>query len=95
MISFRIRKKYFDAIVSGKKTIEFRKDSEFWRKRLHCADIAVFICGKKVHRRKITAVITIPTPKWFSDQGKKDVNTTTCLAFYLGSVVEKKRGLDS
>ena len=48
---FRIRKRYFDAIVSGKKTVEFRKDSDYWRKRLKPSlDTAVFICGKRVHR---------------------------------------------
>ena len=29
---FRIRKLYFDAIVSGEKITEFRPDTQFWRR---------------------------------------------------------------
>ena len=88
---FRIRKRYFDAIVAGEKRKEYRRDSEFWRKRLKPSlDTAVFICGKRVHRRKILSVTRQVTPTWFSEQGKKDVDTPTCLAFHLGSVIEKE-----
>ena len=31
----RIRKQYLNDIMAGKKTIEFRKDSEFWRIRIN------------------------------------------------------------
>lgn len=87
-LSFRIRKEYFEAIVSGVKTVEFRKDSEFWRKRMKGAKIAVFICGKRVYRRKILACQRIKTPECFSEQGQEDVDTPTCLAFYLGSEIK-------
>jgi hypothetical protein len=33
-LSFRIREVYFDQIVAGTKTVEFRRDIEFWRIRL-------------------------------------------------------------
>lgn len=89
---FRIRKQYFDAIVSGEKKVEYRKDSEYWRKRILNANIAVFICGKRVHRRRILQVQRIKTPDWFSEQGQKDVDTTTCLAFYLGSELKETTG---
>lgn len=49
--------------------------------------IAVFICGKRVHRREIMAIERMPTPAWFSSQGKKDVNTPTCLVFHLGKEI--------
>lgn len=88
---FRIRKQYFDAIVSGAKTTEFRKDSEFWRKRILGATVAVFICGKRVHRRRILQVQRIKTPKWFSEQGKRDVDTSTCFAIYLGSEIKETK----
>lgn len=84
---FRIRKEYFDAIVSGAKTTEFRKDSEFWRKRILGATVAVFICGKRVHRRRILEIQKISSPDWFSEQGKKDVDTPTCFAIVLGSEI--------
>lgn len=88
---FRIRKEYFDAIVSGDKTIEYRKDSPFWRKRLFASpQIAVFICGKRVHRREITDIYLMNTPSDFSEQGKSDVPTEMCFAIHLGSVYEGK-----
>jgi hypothetical protein len=90
---FRIRKRYFDAIVSGEKRVEYRRASQFWRKRIvgkgETLDTAVFVCGKQVHRRKITEIEQIKTPSWFSEQGQKDVDTPTCFAIYLGSVVSK------
>lgn len=95
---FRIRKRYFDAIVSGEKTTEFRPDSSFWRARIDGKSleegelwVGVFICGKRVHRREITWIQkmdTLDTPTWFSEQGKKDVSTPKCYAIYLGKEVK-------
>lgn len=85
----RIRKVYFDAIERGEKTVEYRKFSPFWQKRTENVDIAVFICGKRVHRRRILEVAHIRTPNWFSEQGKQDVNTPTCFAIYLGAEIKK------
>jgi hypothetical protein len=31
---FRIRKRYFDQIVAGTKTIEYRRDTSFWHTRI-------------------------------------------------------------
>jgi hypothetical protein len=31
---FRIRTEYFDDIVAGQKTIEYRRDIEYWHKRI-------------------------------------------------------------
>lgn len=110
--SFRIRKRYFDDIVAGKKTVEYRRDIVFWRIRvvnvvadpefirlMVCTNKeiepmsidadGVFICGKRIHRRKITAISRIRTPGDFSDQGKKDVDTELCFAFHLGEEVKK------
>ena len=58
-MSFRIRRQYYDLIVKGEKTEEIRTNSEYWRKRLlngHPPQIAVFVCGKAVHRRWITRI---------------------------------------
>lgn len=91
----RIRRKYFDAIVSGEKTTEFRKDSVFWRKRIDGKGvegepwIAVFISGLRVHRREITLIQKIDTPE-FSEQGKKDVSTPKCYAIHLGKTVGER-----
>jgi len=91
---FRIRKRYFDAIVKGEKTTEFRRVSPFWRKRIvgkgEGLDTAVFICGKQIHRRHITLIQEVDTPPFFSEQGKKDVDTPTCFAIHLGSELIKK-----
>ena len=32
--AFRIRKRYFDLIVNGEKTVEYRRDIPFWRVRI-------------------------------------------------------------
>ena len=109
--SFRIRKRYFDAIVEGKKTVEYRRDIPFWQKRIINSDpgnehlreavedperlfefedlkgegyTAVFICGKRIHKREVVKISRIKTPTDFSDQGKLDVSTETCWAFHLG-----------
>ena len=50
-------------------------------------DIAVFICGPRVHRREIEKVPYVRTPSNFSEQGKKDVSTPHCWAVYLGKEV--------
>lgn len=87
---FRIRWEYFGDVKSGVKTIEYRKASDFWRPRLKDADVAVFLCGKQVHRRRILFVEEIPTPDWFSSQGRKEVDTPTCFAVHLGKVFDKE-----
>jgi len=90
---FRIRRKYFDAIVRGDKRTEWRKASSYWINRIAGKglelDTAVFICGKKVHRRRIVGITFLPTPTWFSEQGKKDVNTPDCFAIELGSEIKE------
>jgi hypothetical protein len=48
---------------------------------------AVFICGKRKHVRELTGIERLKTPDYFSEQGKKDVNTPTCLGFHLGEVI--------
>jgi len=116
---FRIRKRYFEAIKQGEKTVEYRKNSPFWQKRVFgmtkeeyaevtgVADespfkwivekyfihplVAVFVCGRRVHRREILAVERLKTPDWFSQQGQKDVDTPMCLAFHLGEEVSANR----
>lgn len=93
---FRIRHQYFDAIRRGQKTIEYRRDSPFWQKRVEKLEkvpnrdawmpeklIGVFICGKRVLRKRIIYIERIPTPDSFSEQGKKDVDTSNCFAFHL------------
>lgn len=92
-IPFRVRKQYFDAIVKGDKTIEYRKFSDYWFDRLTepiwgRQRVAVFVCGKKVHRRLITEVHQIRTPTDFSEQGKQDVPTPTCFAIHLGRQIK-------
>jgi hypothetical protein len=54
----------------------------------------VFLCRDIIHRREIVKIQRIPTPDYFSEQGKKDVNTNTCLAFFLRKVLVGKTGLD-
>ena len=87
-VSLRVRKCYFDQIVKGDKKVELRKLIDWWSKRLHGAQIAVFVCGKRVHRRKILCV-AFEDPEAIlgrplSEQGKKDVPGDRCFAIWLG-----------
>ena len=87
-VPIRIRREYFNDIVAGNKPIEYRKYCPFWAKRLSAKKdqplVAVFLCGKDVHRRLIDTVHHIITPSWFSAQGRRDVPTPTCFAIHLG-----------
>jgi len=96
---FRIRTQYFNAILNGSKTIEYRRDSCFWQKRIKKLEkvsnreawmpenlMAVFICGRRIVRKRIIYIERISTPENFSEQGKKDVDTKTCLAFHLTKI---------
>lgn len=101
-LSFRVRKPYFDKIVSGEKIVEYRRDSRFWQSHVwpglppeqqKTLDLAGdpwqgnFICGRRVHRREINLIKRVKTPENFSEQGKKDVPTPTCIAFFLGNAL--------
>jgi len=95
LVSFRVRRFYYDQIVLGEKHEELRRDGEFWRKRLIDTDtpprIATFVCGKDTHRREITG-IRIDTPervlgRELSAQGKQDIPTDTCIVVSLGDEI--------
>jgi len=92
-VSFRIRRQYFDAIVSGEKKVELRRLTTYWEKRLIRVDrptVAVFICGKQVHRRRIKRVLVAPPEdilgRELSEQGKQDIPTELCIGIELGEV---------
>lgn len=101
---FRVRKCYFDQIIPGDKTIEYRPDTPFWRVRLlpYCDPdlqqaakkaleddlVGVFVCGPRVHRRSIVLIARVLTPP-FSKQGMKDVPTDRCFEVHLGQVRTK------
>jgi len=92
-VSFRIRRIYYDQIVDGTKDIELRKFSRHWQDILLSDDppkIAVFVCGKDVHRRWIKN-ITVEIPekvlgRKLSEQGKQDIPTEKCIAIWLGEI---------
>lgn len=89
--SFRIRRRYYDQIVSGEKREELRSNTAFWRCRLIQGDspeVAVFLCGRDVHRRWITDVyVGDPVEvlgRPLSDQGSRDIYTDSCIVICLG-----------
>ena len=93
-ISLRIRKIYFDQIVAGTKIVELRKHNEFWRKRLLEGEkpkVAVLICGKRIHRRKIIHITEGQPEKilrrQLSEQDKSDVGEEICYAIWLGEEI--------
>ncbi len=104
---FRLRKQYLDDIIAGKKDVEYRRDSVFWKGRVEYVMetkidhidhsfikipkesfakpvYAVLVSGPRIHRKEIVFIERIKAPSWFSDQGKKDVDTPLCWAFHLG-----------
>ena len=92
-LSCRIRLRYYEAIVTGEKTVEYRPDTDYWRVRLRNLELTgdstiVFLCGPRIHRREIVGWAEIRTPDTFSDQGKRDVPTEYCFAIFLGDEVE-------
>ena len=70
----RIRKPYFDAIVSGEKGEELKALSPYWIRRLieteNPPNVMKFICGKRVHSRKITKI--------FKDKAKTILGGVKC-----------------
>ena len=92
MVSFRVRRRYFDAIVDGTKREEIRTNKPYWQKILLGDDppqIAVFICGKDVHRRWITEKPYLGDPERLlgrplSEQGIRDVLTNPAIVTPLG-----------
>ena len=94
-VSLRIRKCYFDQIVGGEKKVELRKLSPFWARRFAATTpplIAVFVCGRRVHRRRILKVTIENTEKILgrslSEQRQKDVPTELCYAIWLGEAIK-------
>ncbi len=99
-ISFRIRRIYYDQIVEGTKTFELRPMSPYWEKKFwglrkdeFIGGQAVFVCGKDVHRRRITGITSGKPEKFLgrplSEQGRKDIHTRYCYRIKLEEVVEK------
>lgn len=100
-IVFRIRKEYFDLIVSGEKTCELRALSDYWRKRLIETDEppkrALFICGMSTHLRQILLCFIGYAEEILeqkvSKQGRKDLALDThkgrCIAVKLGEEIKK------
>ena len=78
-VMLRIRRVYFDKIVSGEKTAELRADSSRWAWLLgeDPPDVARFVCGRDTHLRKIEQIFKgdaediLGRPP--SAQGKKDL----------------------
>jgi len=57
-VMFRVRREYFDAIVSGEKKEELRRDSTKWTWLLgpNPPDVARFVCGQDTHLRQIVSI---------------------------------------
>jgi hypothetical protein len=100
-LSFRIRKIYYDQIVAGTKTAEFRKASPFWVVRAgHAMEAlengelvtATFVCAKEVHRRKVVRTNSYKNARDAlgrepSDQGRQDLGIGYILGFHLGDAI--------
>lgn len=100
-VLFTVRRQYFDQIVAGTKDREVRRLSKRWatvdgrvRAALRAgepAPVAVFLCGRRVHRRLIygseihvNAVAALGRAP--SEQGRADLGDGPVIAFLLGAV---------
>ena len=78
-VLLRVRRQYFDMIVSGEKKEELRADKPIWAWLLgdDPPDVARFTCGKDTHLRKIKRIfraspeVILGRPP--SAQGRKDL----------------------
>jgi len=94
--SSRIRLPYFEAIVRGEKKEELKALSPYWVKRLLEPEIPPnvmkFICGKRVHSRKIILFFTARAEyilgRPVSEQGRIDLQ----LDKYDGYCIVNKLG---
>ena len=94
-VSFRIRRVYFNQIVAGDKKEEIRSYTKFWADRLltrfNDPKVAVFVCGKDVHRRWIKRIYVAASAEEvlgrpLSPQGEKDIYTKEVIVIELGEV---------
>lgn len=90
-VSFRIRRRYFDQIVAGDKREEIRTDKTHWSWLLTAPpQVAVFICGKDIHRRMITRIYKDDPEKVLgrplSSQGREDVLSNPAIIIELGEI---------
>lgn len=64
MLTFNLKKEWFDKIKSGEKTHEYRKYNKYWTKRLNHIKTpceCIFACGypkKDDNLRRLKAIIT-------------------------------------
>ena len=78
-VLLRVRRQYFDAIVSGEKKEELRADSKRWAWLLgdDPPDVARFTCGQDTHLRKIERIyrgnVEMVLGRLPSAQGIKDL----------------------
>lgn len=100
-VVFRIRGEYFDQIVAGTKIIEVRRASPRWTAiAANIASVkghamAVFVCGRKSHRREILGVMWMRTAEQAlgrkpSPQGQQDLGSGPVFAFLLGAEMPKE-----
>ncbi len=68
--------------------LELKKNSIVFKGSFREDTIAVCLCGKRIHRRKIWGIALMKTPSTFSAQGRKDVDTELCWAFHLGEAIQ-------
>jgi hypothetical protein len=96
-VLFMVRRNYFDAIVWGEKRNEVRRATSRWLTvAANQPKEAVFLCGKKVHRRRIISIEVMETAEKAlgrkpSPQGLKDIGDGKVVVFNLGHEISKPK----
>lgn len=89
-VLFMVRRRYYDEIVAGSKTVEVRRATPRWRSyAARPPAVGVFLCGRLVHRRAIVAVRIVGSAtealgREPSGQGRSDFGDGPVVVFDLG-----------
>lgn len=92
-ISTTIKRTWMDKILSGEKKIEYKDNTEYWRKRLsNIDDIDIesgveinFLCGQVAYRYKVIDIALIIHKEPMDIDG---VKTNTWYEIHLGERVQ-------
>lgn len=90
MIVLTIKTEYFNAIISGEKTIEYRRQSKthetnFLKKKPKKLKL---LCGRRMAECEIKKVELLPVPKELKHL--EFLDTPLCFHIYLGKIKQLK-----
>ena len=95
ILHLTLKKKWFDLILSGKKTVEYREFKPYWKSRLYGREF------DEVHFRNgygknapfmSVQVVLIRVESHINPENGEELTADRYFAIYLGSVLVTKKG---